>query len=360
MASTDSLPSLRWGIIATGIISSRFAADLQINRPDVRAHHSVVAVGSSTLEKAQNFIKTNLTAETRADATPYASYEGVYNDPNVQAVYIGTPHIVHKKNALDAIAAGKHVLCEKPFTLNARDAKEIFDAAKAKGVFVMEAVWTRFFPIVQEIKKKLHEEKIIGDIYRSFAEYSIMDYNEMDPKFRLRDPKLGGGALLDIGIYTVTWTRLVLDPNVGDKAAESSWTGSQILKNGVDVHSAGIASYPTLNRQGIWSCSLFDNFSRDVVKVEGSLGTLTVVGKHHSCPQWFKVEFFDKTREPIRYEPPKEGFGFYWEADAVAVAIAAGKLEEENTMPWKETLSVMEILDNVRKSSGLVYPQERA
>ena len=145
MASTDSLPSLRWGIIATGIISSRFAADLQINRPDVRAHHSVVAVGSSTLEKAQNFIKTNLTAETRADTTPYASYEGVYN-------------------ALDAIAAGKHVLCEKPFTLNARDAKEIFDAAKAKGVFVMEAVWTRFFPIVQEIKKKLHEEKIIGDI----------------------------------------------------------------------------------------------------------------------------------------------------------------------------------------------------
>ncbi|KAF5103389.1 hypothetical protein D0Z03_000203 [Geotrichum reessii] len=356
MASLDSLPSLRWGIIATGIISTRFADDLEINRSDARAQHSIVAVGSSSLEKAQNFIN-NLTKKSQAK--PYDSYEGVYKDPNVQAVYIGTPHVVHKKNALDAIAAGKHVLCEKPFTLNARDSKEIFEAAKAKGVFVMEAVWTRFFPIVQEIKKKLHEEKIIGDIYRSFAEYSIMDYDQMEPEFRLRNPELGGGALLDIGIYTITWTRLVLDPNVGEKAAESTWTSSQILKNGVDVHSAGIASYPTLNRQGIWSCSLYDNSSREVIKVEGSLGTLTVIGKHHSCPQWFKVEFFDKSKESIRYEPSKEGFGFYWEADAVAVAIANGKLEEETIMPWKETLSVMEIMDNARKTSGLVYPQER-
>lgn len=293
------------------------------------------------------------------DPTPYGSYEGVYNDPNVQAVYIGTPHTVHKTNALDAIAAGKHVLCEKPFTLNARDAQEIFDAAEKKGVFVMEAVWTRFFPLVKEMKRLLHEEKIIGDIHRSFAEYAILDFDTMDPAFRLKNPELGGGALLDIGIYTITWTRLALDANVGKKAAKSDWLSTQIVSEGVDALSAGIATYPETKAHGMWSCALYDNHSRQVIRIEGKLGNLIVMGKHHSCPQWFYVEFHDKTKETIRFEPKKLGFGFYWEADAVAQDVANGKLENEETMPWAETLAVMNIMDGARKSSGLVYPMEK-
>ena len=308
------------------------------------------------MEKAQKFISTNL---TKNKPTPYANYEGVYNDPNVQAVYIGTPHTVHKKNALDAIAAGKHVLCEKPFTLNGKDAREIFDAAKAKGVFVMEAVWTRFFPIVKEMKRLLHEEKVIGDVHRSFADYAILDFDTMDPNFRLKNPELGGGALLDIGIYTITWTRLALDKDVGEKAAKSTWLSTQTLADGVDCLSAGIATYPEGRKHGMWSCALYENYSREVIRVEGTLGTLVVMGKHHSCPQWLYVDFHDKSKESIKFRPEKDGFGFYWEADACAVDINQGKLENEETMPWKETLAVMDIMDGARRSSGLVYPQEK-
>lgn len=356
MSNATSLPSLKWGIIATGAISTRFADDLEIQRSDALANHSIAAVGSSTLEKAQTFISK---LQRNSSATPYGDYQGVYNDPNVEAVYIGTPHIAHKKNALDAIAAGKHVLVEKPFTLNAKDAREVFTAAKAKGVFVMEAVWTRFFPIVKQMKKALHEDKVIGDIHRTHSDYAILNYDTMDASFRLKDPALGGGALLDIGIYTITWTRLGLDPNVGSSAAKSSWVSSQVLKGGVDVHSSGIASYPELGRQGVFSCALYENFSRVALVVEGTLGTLTVYGKHHSCPQYYIIEFHDKSKEPIRFEPKKDGFGFYWEADAVAVDIANGKLENEDVMPWSETLAVMDIMDSARASSGLVYPQEK-
>lgn len=251
------------------------------------------------------------------------------------------------------------MLCEKPFTLNAKDAKDIFDAAKAKGVFVMEAVWTRFFPIVHEMKRLLHEEKVIGDIHKSFAEYSILDFDTMDPGFRLKNAELGGGALLDIGIYTITWTRMALDGNVGDKAEKSSWIATQVLDNGVDCLTAGVASYPKTRKHGVWSCSFWDNYSREIIRVEGKLGNLIVMGKHHSCPQWMYVEFHDKSKENIKVHPEKLGFGLYWEADACAVDISKGKLENEEHMPWKETLAVMEIMDNARKSSGLVYPQEK-
>lgn len=341
--------------VATGIISTRFAQDLEVDRKDAKASHSIVAVGSSSVEKA----KTLADSLKKNKPTPYGSYEEVYNDPNVQAVYIGTPHTVHKKNALDAIAKGKHVLCEKPFTLNAKDAQEIFDAAKAKGVFVMEAVWTRFFPLVAELKKLVHEDKIIGDVHRSFAEYAILDFDEMDPAFRLKNKDLGGGALLDVGIYTIMWTRLALDPNVGKKAAKSSWISSQILAEGVDALSAGVATYPETRAHGMWSCGLYGNESREALRIEGKLGVIHVMGKHHSCPQYFVVEFYDKSKESITVRPEKAGFGFYWEADAVANDIANGKLENEEIMPWAETLAVMEIMDTARKTSGQSYPQEQ-
>lgn len=343
-------------ISATGAISTRFATDLEIDRPDAKAKHQIVAIGSSSVEKAQNFISTNI---TKNKPIPYGNYDDLYNDPNVQAVYIGTPHTVHKKNALDAIAAGKHVLCEKPFTLNGKDAQEIFNAAEAKGVFVMEALWTKFFPVVKEMRRLLHEEHIIGDVHRSFAEYANRDFDLFEPTHRMKSPALGGGALLDIGIYTITWTRMALDKNVGDKAAKSTWVTNQILADGVDCLSAGVASYPVERKHGMWSVGFYQNFSREVLRVEGKLGKLIVMGKHHSCPQYLYVEFYDKERETITFHPEKKGFGFYWEADAVAVDINNGKTQNEETHPWSETLQVLGIMDQARKESGLVYPAEK-
>lgn len=135
----DSLPHVRWGILGTGWISTMFLTDLLKTRPDAEANHTITALGSSSLDKGNKFVqKLWKDAPEKPKPQVYADYQGVYDDPNVDVVYVGTPHSLHKKNCLDAIAAGKHVLCEKPFTINAKETKEIIDAAKQKGVFVME------------------------------------------------------------------------------------------------------------------------------------------------------------------------------------------------------------------------------
>ena len=130
-AKTDS-------IIGTGWISTMFLRDILITRPQARAHHQVVAIGSSSIQKATSFVTNVWEDLTVSKPQLYDNYHSVYNDSNVEIVYVGTPHVLQKQNCLDAIAAGKHVLCEKPFTINERDAKEVIDAARQKGVFIME------------------------------------------------------------------------------------------------------------------------------------------------------------------------------------------------------------------------------
>lgn len=129
-----------------------FVKDLVAPRPDAKAQHTIVAVGSSSLEKGNGFVEKAWAGEDKSSGTQqrptvYADYQGVYNDPNVDVVYVGTPHSLHKQNCLDAIAAGKHVLCEKPLTINEREAKELVAAARAKGVFLMEGMFNISEPV---------------------------------------------------------------------------------------------------------------------------------------------------------------------------------------------------------------------
>jgi dihydrodiol dehydrogenase / D-xylose 1-dehydrogenase (NADP) len=130
----------------TGWVSSMFLRDLLTTRPDAKAKHTITAIGSSSIEKGTSFVeKLWEKAPDKPKPQVYADYQGVYDDPNVDIVYIGTPHSLHRKNCLDAIEAGKHILCEKPFTINAKEAKDIVDAARKKGVFVMEGLFTPSF-----------------------------------------------------------------------------------------------------------------------------------------------------------------------------------------------------------------------
>lgn len=140
----SSLPSLRWGILGTGWISITFAIDLLVPQPDVPFKHLITAIGSSSTAKGNSFVE-KLWKDSANQLEIVDTYDGVYDNANVDIVYVGTPHSEHKKNCLRAIAAGKHVLCEKPFTMNKKDALEVFEAAKEKGVFIMEALWTRLF-----------------------------------------------------------------------------------------------------------------------------------------------------------------------------------------------------------------------
>jgi predicted dehydrogenase len=243
---TSSPPTLRWGIIATGLISSWFVSDLLLPRPDAKAHHVLQAVGSSSIEKGKTFVQKN--APT---ATPsiYGSYVEVYADPLVDIVYIGTPHAFHAQNCLDAIVAGKHVLCEKAFALTARETQEVLSAAQEKGIFIMEAMWTRFNPLVLSLRKLLHEDKIIGDVRRTFCDFGLeMNIANLGPESRLKNPALGAGSLLDIGIYSLTWGLLTLDAGTGETAEEPKIVAAQTLSHSIDVTTSMILQYPKSGR----------------------------------------------------------------------------------------------------------------
>ncbi|KAJ5915448.1 hypothetical protein N7466_011381 [Penicillium verhagenii] len=370
-----SLPELRWGIVATGMIASWFVTDLSLPRPDRRANHTIQAVGSSTKAKAQKFVETHIPPPAQSAVTCYGSYSAIYTDPNVDIVYIATPHALHKQNCLDAIHAGKHVLCEKPFALNAREAATIIAAAREKGVFVMEGLWTRFFPLVEKVRDLLHGEKIIGEISRVFADFSLdMPLQDLPATSRLRDARLGAGSLLDIGVYALTWGLLCLE-SPGDASRRPRITASQRLLEGVDVGSAVLLYYPDTGRQGVLTSSLLHKTDDIFARVEGSKGTLYLGGDTASMPDRIVVslkpvgagnDMGDKkagsdgvrgSERTFRFEETCGGKGFYYEADAIALDLAAGKTESE-IMPLDETLRVMRLLDEIRAQGGARFPQD--
>lgn len=329
-------------------------SDLVLDRKDALIKHVVQAVGSSSKEKADAFVKKHAPSAT---PTLYASYEEVYKDPDVDIVYIGTPHSLHLKNSLDAIAAGKNVLCEKPLTINAKQTEQLIAAAKAKGVFFMEAVWTRFFPICAALQKLLHQDKVIGDISRIFVDFGLdMPIASLPPSARTADPSLGAGCLLDIGIYTLTFASLILDQhpeNVG--AAPPTIASSMSFTNGADEMTSMILNYSTLRAQAILTASMRYKSKPEFCHVEGSKGSLAIGGLGSSRPDFIVVREKDKEERRIDFEIP--GWGFHWEADAVAIDVLEGR-KESSVMPLAETLRVMRTMDAVRKANGLVYPQD--
>ncbi|KAJ5369432.1 dimeric dihydrodiol dehydrogenase [Penicillium cosmopolitanum] len=350
-----NLPTLRWGVIATGMISSWFVKDLVLDRPDAKAHHTIEAIGSSSQEKGQTFAQEYCPHES---TTIYGSYEEVYTDPSVDIVYIGTPHAFHLRNCLDAIAHGKHVLCEKAFTLNASQAREVFAAAKDRGVFVMEAMWIRFHPLTRALQVKIHEDNVIGRVQRVFCDFSLdMDIDSLPDDSRLKNPALGAGSLLDIGIYSLTWALLAADPNVGGKAHVPGILASQKLSNGADVATAAILGYPS-GIQAIVTSSLSFATAPQFCRIEGTEGFIIVQGPGTSAPERFTVHLKtpsgDTAAEGITFSFNKPGMGFYWEADAVAVDISEGRIEND-IMPWAETIRVLEILDEIRRQGGARY-----
>ena len=274
--------------------------------------------------------------------TVYGSYQEVYDDKDVDCVYIGTPHSFHRQNCLDAIKAGKNVLCEKPFAMNTKEAEEVFAAAKEKGVFIMEAMWTRFFPIVRTLQNLLHNEKRLGTIYRTFCDFGLdIDIPSLPDDSRYKDPALGAGSLLDIGIYSLTWGLMTLSDQVGDDAEDPEVISTQTLANGVDTDTSVLLHYTSTGRQGI--CTSTTNFESkgSFARIEGSKGDIIMFGTTAASPKSFT--FNPKKKGMVEhYSIGKPGRGFYWEADAVAHDLKAGRTQNE-IMPWAETLRMMRI-----------------
>ncbi len=189
---------IAWGILGTGRIAGNFAADLAL-LPDAE----LVAVGSRSEATAQSF------AGRFGAPHAHGSYEALAADPAVEVIYIATPHPLHAENMKLCLRAGKAVLCEKPFTLNAREAEEVIALAREQKLFLMEAMWTRFLPAVVRARE-LIEQGAIGEVRLLLADFGFRA--AFDPHHRLFDPQLGGGALLDLGVYCVSLASMLFGP----------------------------------------------------------------------------------------------------------------------------------------------------
>lgn len=248
----------RWGIMATGGIAEKFVGDLLLDpksRDVTDIQHDVVAVASSTsADRASAFIKK---LGCKPDTTKaYGSYEELVKDPNVEIIYVASPHSEHYANTLLALENGKAVCCEKPFTINAAQTEHLTKVARKHNVFLMEAVWIRFFPLVIALKKLLHEDCVLGKIHRVHADFGI--HFDEDPKHRLFNPELGGGALLDLGIYPLTWIMILLFEDPANERTMPSFH-SQVLKTpltGVDAHTTAAFSFEKTRAMGVLTTSV--------------------------------------------------------------------------------------------------------
>lgn len=342
------------------------------------AKHIIHAIGSSSLAKGRAFAAKFGLVAAQDDDPPkiYDSYDQVYADPDVDCVYVGTPHAFHKRDCLAAIAAGKNVLCEKAFTLNAREARDVFAAAAAtagsrRQVYIAEAMWLRHRPLVADLRCLLHRDKVIGDVFRATCDFQMyLDLASLPPTSRYKDPGLGAGALLDIGVYALTWLLLLLeddDPGAPAGRPETPTVlAAQSFRDGVEVTTSAVLRSPSTQRQGVLLATTErGNGDRDaaakvVATVDGTDGFVEVLGAAPSHPAAFVVYpkwTGSQKPEGKKYDYANAFQGFIYEADNTALDIRAGRKESE-IMPWAETVRVMEIMDEIRRQGGTRYAQD--
>jgi predicted dehydrogenase len=349
--------------LATGLISSWFVSDLLMPRDDAKAHHIIQAIGASSLSKTQEFA-AKFVKNTATAPTLYGSYDEVYNDPNVDCIYIGSPHGFHKRDCLAAIAAGKNVLCEKAFTINAREAREVLDAARAKGVYVAEAMWLRHRPMVADIRRLLYEEKAIGDVFRMSSDFCMpLDIAALPATSRYKDLSLGAGSFLDIGVYVLTWAILALDAGVPGKLEDPKIHAVQTFVDGIEVTTSAILHYASTGRQAAITTTTERSKGpglKNIATIDGTNGFIEVEGTAPSHPHSFTVYpkwEGDVKPEGKKYDYTRPQMGFIYEADDTVLDIAAGR-KESSIMPWSETIRVMEMMDEIRRQGGTKYPQD--
>ena len=359
--SSSSAYVCKWGILATGGIAETFSKDLLVD-PSTRSvsdvkHEIVAAASSSSATRASEFLsKVGVPSGT---AKAYGSYEELVADANVDIIYVATPHSHHYANALLALKAGKHVCCEKPFTINAAQTQHLIQVAKEKNLFLMEAVWIRFFPIVLEIQRLIHQERVLGNIKRVHSDFGMPF--QPDPSHRLFNPDLGGGALLDLGIYALTWQMLTLYQDPANKKTPPKVTGSVVKSQltGVDEFTTIVLNFDSMSAQGVATTNMTVRSSgKYVVLIQGDKADMTIPWAPYR-PESFIIHEKDSdgvyTGKEHKREFPIPGQGMFWEADACARALRDSKTEEPRCSLAESTLT-MQIMDKVRYDAGCRYP----
>ena len=320
-----------WGILAAGGIAHAFARDLTAEG------FTVAAVGSRRLESARSF------AAEHDVATVHEGYEALVADPDVDAIYVASPHSEHRAHALLAIEAGKHVLVEKAFTRNAAEAQDVVDAARARGVFLMEAMWTRFLPHVVALRSVL-ERGDIGEVVSVLADHG-QAFGHMPATHRLHNPELAGGALLDLGVYPVSFAHDLLGVPGRVQAAGS------LTPTGVDGQISIALGYGE-RAQASLHTTLWSRTATTAV-IGGTEGRIEVETDFYR-PTAFTVIRNDGSY--WSYDREVDG-GFQYQAAEVARRIAAGETESP-VITHEDTLAVMRTMDEIRRQVGVTYPGE--
>ena len=321
---------LRWGILSTGVIAKNFAET-------VRRMGSVemTAVASRSAQSAETF------GEAYGIPKRYASYEALAADPEVDIVYVATPHSRHYADMKLLIGAGKHILCEKSFTTDAAQAVEVLRMARERGVFVMEAFWTKLIPVYREVER-LIAEGAIGEVRSVTAQYGYTTGREA----RKFDAALAGGTLLDIGVYAIGFACMMLGYSFDDVL-------SQLILNdaGTDATDAILLRRGRAVAQ--LTCGIGFNMPTHGA-VYGTKGHIDI--PEFKNPE--RVTLFVDGEAPRVIEHPFEVNGYEYEIREAERCVSEGKLQS-GLMTWEQTVSVMRIMDEVRRQNGMRFPFEK-
>ncbi|MCU0501234.1 MAG: Gfo/Idh/MocA family oxidoreductase [Anaerolineae bacterium] len=320
--------TIGWGILGAGRIAGKFATESKLV-PGTR----LVAVGSRSAEKAEEFARQN--GVERA----YGSYAKLVADPEVDAVYVATLHPTHCEHTLLALDAGKAVLCEKPFAVTGREARQMIERARERRLFLMEAMWARFNPMTVQVRRWLAEGRI-GEPRMMTIDFGFRA--AWNPESRLLNPALAGGALLDVGVYVLAYASMVFGRPTQIQAA------AHIGESGVDEQTAMALKYAGGQIASL-TCAVRTP-SPQGARIDGTEGAIEI-------PAFWRAPVARLIRPK---EDPVEAtgdFGFQYEIAEAVDCLRAGKIESPH-MPLDETLAIAETMDEVRRQIGLRYPFE--
>ncbi|MGQ0603612.1 MAG: Gfo/Idh/MocA family protein [Anaerolineales bacterium] len=323
---------IRWGILGTGNIAKAFAGALA-RAPDAE----ITAVGSRSRETALAF------AQAFGVKRAHASYETLAGDPDVDVIYVSSPHSSHAEHTLLCLNAGKAVLCEKPLALNAAQAQTMIRTAREHNVFLMEAMWTRFFPAMERFRE-LVAEGGIGEPRLLAADFGFR--TDFDPKSRLFDPALGGGALLDVGVYAVSLASMVFGSATGVTGL------AHLGPTGVDEQAAMVLSYPSGQLAVLYTATRTE--SPQEATLLGTAGRIRI----HS--NWWRPErlTLHTAAGEQTLEIPYDGNGYHYEVEEVQRCLREGRRESAR-MPLDESLAVLRTMDALRVQWGVRYSEEQ-
>lgn len=325
------MSNFSWGILGPGGIAQAFAKDLTFIEG-----HTIGAVGSRSIANAQSFAKT-------FGGTAYGSYEELVADSGIDAIYVATPHPAHHDNVILALNAGKPVLCEKPFAVNAQQAQAMVDAAAKNKVALMEAMWARFLPHYAKVRE-IVASGVLGPILSIHADHGqrLADQGIA----RLVDPQLAGGALLDLGIYPISFAHMIL-------GNPRSITSKAVMTDrGVDAQTSMIFSYDN-GAQAVLTTTMIEQTPCRAV-VAGLHGWLEIDRTFYN-PASMRVILNDGS--VTEYPSAYVGHGLREQAESFKQIVQSGAVESK-VLTWKDTVDIMKSMDTVRSQIGLKYPFE--